>query len=157
MGLSLGNPRLLSFIEKRARSRPDWNDFDNYWQRTVAEFYDARGVPRQESRRSAVYRVAQDISNRLAIAASMARAPDYRDELEEIIRTRYRTRREFCAATGLSEDMLSHVLSRRRHLSMESLMRVLDRIGFVLHIAPLQQSHYPSEESQHQPTGGTVP
>jgi len=40
----------------------------------------------------------------------MARLPDYRDELEELIRTRFPSQQAFCQATGLSEDMLQPVL-----------------------------------------------
>jgi len=62
---------------------------------------------------------------------------DYRDELELLIVTRFRTRREFCAATGLSEDMLSHVLARRKHMAIDTLTEALARTGFRLTIVPL--------------------
>ena len=41
------------------------------------------------------------------------RQGDDRDELVRIIADRFTTRREFCEAAGVSEDMLSHVLARR--------------------------------------------
>jgi hypothetical protein len=85
------------------------------------------------------YRVGQDLGSRLAVAAGAARPPDYRDDLEELIRTRFRTRREFCEATGISEDMLSHVLARRKHLALDTLTEALNRIGYTLHIAPLAE------------------
>jgi hypothetical protein len=81
--------------------------------------------------------VAQDLASRLAISQGHASAPDYRDELEAIIRTHFPTRRAFCEATGLSEDMLSHVLARRKHLAIDTLEAALRRIGYGLHIAPL--------------------
>ena len=127
---------LVRALQHRAQTRPDWTDFDNYWVGAVADLYDGRRVPRSQSRRTAVFRIAQDLSGRLAIAAGMARPPDYRDELEEIIRTRFKTRREFCRATGLSEDMLSHVLARRKHMSINKLVHALDHIGYELRIAP---------------------
>jgi hypothetical protein len=34
--------------------------------------------------------------------------------------------------------MLSHVLARRKHLSLESLTEALARIGYTLQIMPLQ-------------------
>ncbi len=135
-GLDAAERQLLAGILKRARTRPDWGDFDHYWVRAVSEFYDARGVPRKVSSESAVYRVAEDLSDRLAVASGMARIGDYRDELEELIRERFATRRQFCEATGLSEDMLSHVMSGRKHLSIEALSNALDRIGYRLRILP---------------------
>ena len=44
----------------------------------MAEFYDARRVPRKVSRESAVFRVAQDLSSRLGIAAGLIRPDDFR-------------------------------------------------------------------------------
>jgi hypothetical protein len=32
--------------------------------------------------------------------------------------------------------MLSHVLARRKHMSMETLVRALDRIGYDLRVVP---------------------
>lgn len=133
-GLDSEEIELVHALQHRAETHPDWIDFDNYWVRAVADLYDGRGVPRSQSRRTAVFRIAQDLSGRLAIASGWARAPDYRDELDELIRSRFKTRREFCEATGISEDMLSHVLARRKHMSIETLARALDRIGYTLRI-----------------------
>ncbi len=66
----------------------------------------------------------------------MARLPDYRDELAELIDRLFATRRQFCEATGLSEDLLSHVLGRRKHLAIHTLVEALNRIGFSLRIMP---------------------
>ena len=88
---------------------------------------------------SAVYRIAQDLSGRLGVAAGFIRPPDYRDELEELILTRFPSRRAFCKATGLSEDMLSHVLAGRKDLSLATLTRALERIGYAVHIKPTME------------------
>jgi hypothetical protein len=45
-------------------------------------------------------------------------------------------RRAFCEATGLGEDMLSHVLAGRKDLSVPALTRALERIGYRLRIVP---------------------
>ncbi|MGC1275243.1 MAG: hypothetical protein WBC44_16175 [Planctomycetaceae bacterium] len=129
---------LVDRLRERAADGPDWNDFDGFWWREVARLYDGRGVPRTESVQSPVYRIAKDLSSRLAIAAGVAREPDYRDELADLIRRRFKTRREFCEATGLSEDMLSHVLARRKHLSIDSLQTALSKIGCALRITPVE-------------------
>ena len=128
--------RLLMRIRRRADEQADWHEFDNYWTRTLGDFYDARGVPRTASRRTVLFQVAADFSGRLAIAAGFARIGDYRDELEQLIARNYPNRRAFCKATGLSEDMLSHVLTGRKDLSLGSLTKVLERIGYRLRIVP---------------------
>jgi hypothetical protein len=135
-GLDPQERKLVAELQQRAKGGPDWNDFDNYWTTRVAAFYDGRGLSRRESRETVVYKVAQDLSGRLAVAAGLARPPDYRDELEQIIHKSFRTRREFCAATGLSEDMLSHVLAHRKHLAIDTLAQALERIGYALRIVP---------------------
>lgn len=53
-----------------------------------------------------------------------------------MIRTHFHTRREFCEATGISEDMLSHVLAGRKHLAIDTLSQALARIGYRLQITP---------------------
>jgi hypothetical protein len=125
---------LVARLVERAGEKPDWNEFDGFWWREVAKLYDGRGLSRAESLQSPVYQVAKDLSSRLAIAAGVAREPDYRDELADLIRRRFKTRKEFCDATGLSEDMLSHVLARRKHFSIDALQAALSKIGCTLQI-----------------------
>jgi hypothetical protein len=129
--------RLVARLRRRARAHPDWCDFDNYWMREVAAFYDARGWSRARSTETAVFQIAQDLSSRLGIKSGMVRSPDYLDELEDLIRTRFPSRRAFCKATGLSEDLLSHVLAGRKHFSVQTLTKALARIGYRLRIVPL--------------------
>jgi hypothetical protein len=145
-----GRSHSLADLDSRERSligelklnaaRQDWNEFSNFWMARVHEFYSARGLSRREILESVAFRIGQDLASRIAVAAGLARAPDYRDELEEIIRRSFRTRRDFCKATGLSEDMLSHVLSRRKHLAVDTLATALDRIGYALRVVPIQRS-----------------
>jgi len=122
-----------------ARSN-SWNEYSNFWMPKVGEFYAKRGLSRRETLRTLAYSIGQDLGSRLAVAEGMAHPPDYRDDLAELIRTRFRTRREFCEATGLSEDMLSHVLARRKHLAIDTLGEALGRIGYALHIAPSSEA-----------------
>jgi hypothetical protein len=86
-----------------------------------------------------LYRVARDIGSRLGVAQGIMGRSDYRDELELLILSRFKTRREFCDATGLSEDMLSHVLARRKHLAIDTLNAALEKVGYTVHIAPLSR------------------
>jgi len=127
---------LIQQLEARAASRPDWNDYSNFWIAKVGDFYKARGLTRKETIGTVPYRIGQDLCSRIGIKAGLVRPSDYRDELEGLIRTRFRTRREFCEATGLSEDMLSHVLAKRKHLAVDTLADALAKIGYTLHIVP---------------------
>jgi hypothetical protein len=54
-----------------------------------------------------------------------------------LIRGKFASRRAFCDAAGLSEDMLSHVLAGRKDLSLEKLTQALSRIGYRLRIVPV--------------------
>jgi hypothetical protein len=76
------------------------------------------------------------LGSRLAVKQGVARVQDYRDEIEALVRTRFKTRCEFCEATGLSEDMLSHVLAGRKHIAIDTFSDALSRIGYALKIVP---------------------
>jgi hypothetical protein len=122
-------------LERYAKRHPDWNEFGNYWLPKVAELYTKSGFTRRQIIRQPLFQIAQDIEGRLGIASGQARAPDYRDDLESLIETKFPSRREFCEATGLSEAMVSHVLAKRKHLAINTLADALQRIGYRLHIA----------------------
>jgi hypothetical protein len=129
---------LVEELRQRAGEDADWFSFGNYWLKRVTSFYDARGCSRQQTLASIPYRVGQDLASRIGIAQGKMRAPDYREEIDAIIRSRYKSRRAFCEATGLSEDMLSHVLAGRKDLSIEALSKAMGRIGYVLRLLPLR-------------------
>src|SRR5262249_23427937 len=130
--------RLVDRLRRRAQSNPDWNDFDNFWPNEIRQLYRPRGLTNKEMIPTAVYQIAADLSSRIAPDAGLVRRSDYRDEIEDIIRTRFRTRRAFCKATGLSEDMLSHVLARRKHLAVDTLQGALEKIGFTIRLQELK-------------------
>jgi hypothetical protein len=132
--------KLVAKLTRQAKEVGDWNEFENYWTRAVTDFYAGSGLSRKQARATGVYRIAQDLGSRLAVQAGIARAPDYRDELSDLIQTRFQTRRAFCQATGLTEDMLSHVLAGRKHLAIETLADALSRIGFSLRIVPAKET-----------------
>lgn len=137
-GFDAGERRLFAELKERARrtlttaSEPiqRWCEFDNYWLPRVHTFYSERGLTRKQVMNTAIFQITHDLSGRLAIMLGLARKADYRDQLIEIIEERFKTRRAFCKATGLAEDMLSHVLAGRKHLSIEALTIALDRIGY---------------------------
>jgi hypothetical protein len=135
--LTAAERRLIDDCRKLAATRPDWGAYTNFWIPKAEKLLSDRGLDRREMIQSSLWRVIQDIGARLHIGSGLARAPDYRDELEQIIRERFSTRRAFCESTGLSEDMLSHVLARRKHLAIDTLCDALSRIGYSLRIMPL--------------------
>jgi len=128
--------RLLARLERRARTHPDWSDFDNFWAPAVAAFYDARGLPRSQTIRTPVYQIAQDLSARLGIAQGMVRSPDYLDQLEDLVLNHFPSRTAFCKASGLSQATLDGVLAGRMDLPLESLSKALERTGYRLRIVP---------------------
>lgn len=75
-GLDDEERRLLARLRRRARTHPDWCDFDTLSMREVAKLYDSRGLPRAKVRQSPLYRIAQDLGARLGIAAGFIRADD---------------------------------------------------------------------------------
>jgi hypothetical protein len=135
-GLDADEIGLVQRLRQQANALADWNAFDNYRFAEVAAFYDARGLSRVESRKTIPFLIGQDLSGRIAVKAGLARLPDYRDELEALIRTKFASRKAFCEATGISESLLSHVLHRRKDLGIVTLEEALTRIGYQLKIAP---------------------
>jgi hypothetical protein len=127
---------LVRILKRKADNCQDQNEFDNYWMKSVSELYLAAGLAHRQIQQTKPYRIARDLSERVSIRLGVARPPDYRDQLAELIRTQFVSRKAFCDATGLSEGMLSHVLARRKHLSIDSLEKALDRIGYTLHLLP---------------------
>lgn len=135
-GLDREERALLNRLIRSYRKQPGWDEFHNEWVAAVGKLYDERGVSRRQSRRTALYQVAQDLCGRLGLLHGHTRQGDYRDDLSLLVHTGFKTRRAFCEATGLSEDMLSHVLARRKHLSIQKLTEALERIGYTLQIRP---------------------
>lgn len=117
------------------------HDYCNAWMPRVTALYKSSGLSRREIIATPVWRIAQDLNSRLMIRDGRASPPDYRDELKAIIEEKFPSQRAFCDATGISEDMLSHVLARRKHLASDTLSTALERIGYRLHIAPLEESN----------------
>jgi hypothetical protein len=135
-GLDPEERRLVARLRRRARANPEWDTFDNYWTVAVRAFYKDRGLSATAVLRTIPWRIAQDLSSRLGIAAGTIRPPDYRDQLEDLILNHFPSRRAFCQATGLSPTMLSHVLAGRKDLSLAALTQALQHIGYQVRITP---------------------
>ncbi|HEY4232177.1 MAG TPA: hypothetical protein VGM76_02010 [Lacipirellulaceae bacterium] len=131
--------RLVDELEQFAKDHSDarTSEYHNFYLRRVGGFYERRGLSRRETTKTIVWRIAQDINGRLMIAAGLAKRHDYRDEIERLILMKYKSRRAFCEATGLSEDMLSHVLAKRKNLGIETLADALAKIGYTINITQM--------------------
>jgi hypothetical protein len=138
-GLDSEERTLLNRLRDAATTM-DRVSFNNYWRPEVAKYYLPKGLSRQEITETPVYKVIRDVHSRMLVDAGEARAPDYRDELGRIVSQRFPTRRAFCEATGLSEDMLSHVLAGRKHLAIDTLSEALAKVGYRINIVPVKAS-----------------
>jgi hypothetical protein len=116
---------------------PAWHAFKQKWLNEVLGIYDRQKLPRREAIAKPLYRAVQDLGSRLMVQGGYARMPSYREQIVALIETKFATRREFCEATGLSEDMLSHVLKGRKDVSIGTLTESLQKIGYALAIVPL--------------------
>ena len=129
-GLDPQEQAILADLIETARNFTDDLAFTSYWMPKVAQFYDARGQAREVSRLSPIYRIAQDLNTRLHIYPEGTRPVDYRDELEIIVISKFRTRQSFCNATGLDAKTLKDVLAHRAHFPIEILRPALAKIGY---------------------------
>jgi hypothetical protein len=134
---------LVTFAEKHPDART--GEYRNYYIGRVGEFYQSRGLSRTDVTKTCVWQIAQHISGRLMVASGIAQdSPDYRDKLDELIRNRYGSRRHFCDLTGISEDMLSHVLAKRKNLSIQSLSDALAKIGYTIQLTQIPDGAPPA-------------
>jgi hypothetical protein len=145
-GLDKEERQLIRRLQRRAREHPDWNDFDNYSLKQVAAFYEGRGLSRSEVTQTAAWRIAQDLSGRLGIAAGWVRPPDFLGELMGVVYGRYRNLRAFCEATGLSEELVRGVLAGRKQIAFDTLDEALSRIGYAIRILPVDQEIAPERQ-----------
>lgn len=136
-GLTKPERAALQRLRKLAAGGPDWMAYSNQFVAEMEKLLPSAGRSRRELTQTVIYRVGQDMGSRLGVAQGKIRRSDYRDELQQLIATRFRTRREFCEATGLSEDMLSHVLAKRKNLAIDTLAEALAKVGFAIHITPM--------------------
>jgi hypothetical protein len=136
-GLEADERDLIARLQAEADARPEWSQFQNFSLAEVGKFYSDKGLTRREITETIGWRIGQDLGSRLGISQGVMRLGEYRGELEVLIMRNFPTRKAFCDATGLSEDMLSHVLARRKHFAIDTLNDALAKIGYTIHITPL--------------------
>src|SRR5262245_8506755 len=74
---------LVEMLIQRAE-KSNGADYANFYMPAVSDLYSRRGLSRREIIATPVWRIAQDLWGRIAIKEGWARAPDYRDELEDL-------------------------------------------------------------------------
>jgi len=117
-------------LYRYARRNPDWGRFSSRFWNSVRELYLRRGMKPDEIVDQSLYRIGQDLDGRLALAQGHVRTPDYVDELQALLRDRKISRYKLAKRTGVSQDLLSHVFRRRKNLSLASLTRLVDALGY---------------------------
>lgn len=134
--LDAAERKLLARLRRRARTHPDWTDFDNYWTNAVPAFYVARGLARKAVPETTLWQIAQDLSSRLGIAGGYIRPPGPLDDLEDMVLFKFGSVGAFCKATGIPENVLDQFLKDRADMSLQTLAQGLERIGYRLRIVP---------------------
>jgi hypothetical protein len=146
-----GQPFALAELDREERSLIDvlitrhvgattWPEFRNFYIRAVDDLYSTRGLTRRQVTETSVWKIAQDLNGRVMIRLGLAVPPDYRDTLSDLIQSDFPTQKAFCDATGLAGDLVSHVLSKRKHLALDTLTDALQRIGYRLQIVPVEKA-----------------
>ena len=118
------------FIEKIIhyyKRNPNWNNFANYWHKEGQKIW--KNKNRKEVVKLPIFKICQDLESRLGIKQGYVRQADYRDELLKIIEE-YQSRYQFCRKTGIDEAFLSHILSKRKNLSIVKLQELLEKLGY---------------------------
>jgi hypothetical protein len=134
--LDAAERRLVGQLRRRATTNPDWNEFDNYWTNSVPAFYVARGLPRKAVTGTIPWQIAQDLSGRLGIAAGHIAPPGPFDDLDDVVLMKFGSVRAFCKATGIPEDQLDGFMAGRADLSLRTLLKGLETIGYRLRLVP---------------------
>lgn len=134
-GLTQEEKSALTQVQSIFAERPSWTEFARRWQAILGSASGDRvpvGTP--------LYLYCQDLEFRLGIAEGRVAPPDYRDRLADLIDERFGTRNAFCKAAGIDQGNLSHVLAGRKHLSLETLQKVLDTLRVQLELVPRDEA-----------------
>lgn len=117
---------IYSEVKSFYDTNPDWNQFSNMWTDRLKEAFD--GIDPRTVIKEPIFEICQDLDSRLGIRQGYTREPDYRDLLADIISRHFKSRYQFCKEMGIDEGYLSTILARKKHLSMEKLQEILDKL-----------------------------
>jgi hypothetical protein len=118
---------LRAFI-KRVNGRVSWPDLSSSWRIKLLKLY--KGRSRKDVVRLPLYSICQDLEARLGIDQGFFRQRDYRDDLAEMIQRKFPSRYGFAKQVGLDEALLSRVLHKKAHLSIDSLEAAVAPLGY---------------------------
>jgi hypothetical protein len=118
---------LRSFV-KRANEGLSWPDLSRSWRVRLMKIY--RGHSRRDLVERPVYAICQDIESRVGIDQGFFRQRDYRDDLAEMISQKFPSRYRFAKEVGIDEGLLSRVVRKKAHLSIEKLESALAPLGY---------------------------
>lgn len=125
--LSTSQKRFMGSVLSYYRKKPHWNEFSNFWTREGRKTW--KGMDKKEVVSQATFKICQDLESRLGIEQGYVRPSDYRDELLKII-GQFPSRYQFCKKMGIDEAFLSHILNKRKNLSITKLQVMLDKLGY---------------------------
>ena len=120
--------RFLQSFVKRVNERASWPDLSSSWRVKLLKLYDGRS--RKDVVRLPLYAVCQDIESRVGIDQGFFRQRDYRDDLAEMISRKFPSRYRFAKRVRIDEALLSRVIHKKAHLSIDKLESALAPLGY---------------------------
>lgn len=126
--LSPRERRFLRSFVNRANEGVSWPDLSGSWRVKLLKLYHGRS--RKDVVRQPLYAVCQDIESRVGIDQGFFRQRDYRDDLAEMIRRKFPSRYRFAKRVGIDEALLSRVIRKKAHLSIDKLESALAPLGY---------------------------
>lgn len=126
--LNAGERRFVRSFVKRVNDGVSWAELCGSWRGTLLKLY--RGRSRKDVVRLPLYAVCQDIESRVGIDQGFFRQRDYRDDLAEMIARKFQSRYRFAKRVGMDQALLSRVLRKKAHLSIDKLEAALEPLGY---------------------------
>ncbi len=139
--LTPGERRFLRSFVKSVNEGVSWPDLCASWRVKLLKL--CHGRRRKDVVRLPLYAVCQDIESRVGIDQGFFRQRDYRDDLAEMIRRKFPSRYQFAKRVGIDEALLSRVIRKKAHLSIDKLESALAPLGYRVALVRFSgQSHH---------------
>jgi hypothetical protein len=126
--------RFLRSFVKNVNEGMSWPQLYSSWRVTLLKLY--KGRSRKDVVDLPLYSVCQDIESRVGIDQGFFRQRDYRDDLAEMIRNKFPSRYRFAKEAGIDEALLSRVVRKKAHLSIDKLESALAPLGYRVALVP---------------------
>ena len=120
--------RFLRSFVRRVNEGVSWSDLCGSWRVKLLKLF--HGLSRKDVVRLPLYALCQDIESRVGIDQGFFRQRDYRDDLAEMIQRKFPSRYRFAKRARIDEAMLSRVLHKKAHLSIDKLESALVPLGY---------------------------